>query len=92
MQEEKHKYTPQWYKLNLYEPLKIWPKGAKWSLKRGILGAKSELLGLKNYELATKLEGLNGAKCRFFRKNRQVRRQEKQEKVVVYLLFKLYSR
>jgi|GEM_PF-7067076 len=53
---------------------------------------KSEYLGLKNYELATKLEGLNGAKCRFFRKNRQVRRQEKQEKVVVYLLFNLYSR
>ena len=42
MQDEKHKYTPQWYKLNLYEPLKIWPKGAKWSLKRGVLGAKSE--------------------------------------------------
>ena len=49
-------------------------------------------MGLKKYELATKIEGLNGAKCRFFRKNRQVGRQEKQEKVVVYLLFNLYSR
>ena len=47
---------------------------------------------MKNYERATKLEGLNGAKGRFFRKNRQVGRQEKQEKVVVYLLFNLYSR
>ena len=29
-----------------------------------ILGAKSEFLDLKNYELATKLERQNGAKCR----------------------------
>ena len=29
-----------------------------------ILGAKSEFLDLKNYELATNLERLNGAKCR----------------------------
>ena len=29
-----------------------------------ILGAKSEFWDLKNYELATKLERQNGAKCR----------------------------
>ena len=29
-----------------------------------ILRAKSEFLDLKNYELATKLERQNGAKCR----------------------------
>ena len=29
-----------------------------------ILGAKSEFLDLKNYELVTKLERQNGAKCR----------------------------
>ena len=29
-----------------------------------ILGAKSEFLDLENYELATKLERQNGAKCR----------------------------
>ncbi len=29
-----------------------------------ILGAKSEFLDLKNYELTTKLERQNGAKCR----------------------------
>ena len=34
-----------------------------------ILGAKSELLDLKNYELATKLERQNGAKCRLQAEN-----------------------
>ena len=29
-----------------------------------ILGAESEFLDLKNYELATKLERQNGTKCR----------------------------
>jgi hypothetical protein len=29
------------------------------------LGVKSEFLGLKKYELAAKIERLNGAKCRF---------------------------
>ena len=31
-----------------------------------ILGAKSEFLDLKNYELATNLERQNGAKCRLW--------------------------
>ena len=92
MRAEKHKYPLKWYKQKPFEALETWPKWAKQLLKSGVLMPKSEYLGLKNYELATKLEGLNGAKCRFFRKNRQVRRQEKQEKVVVYLLFNLYSR
>ena len=33
-------------------------------VKKYDLGAKSEFLDLKNYELATKLERQNGAKCR----------------------------
>ena len=35
----------------------------KIALKSRFLGVKSEYLGLKNYELATKLERQNGAKC-----------------------------
>ena len=38
----------------------------KIALKSGFLGAKSAFLGAKNNEPATKLERLNGAKCRFF--------------------------
>ena len=41
MQDEKHKYTPQLYKQNLLEAWNTWQKKAKWSLKSGILGAKS---------------------------------------------------
>ena len=41
-------------------------KWAKWPLKSGILGAKSVFLGVKNNELATNLERLNGTKCRSF--------------------------
>ena len=33
--------------------------------KSGVLGAKSGFLELKKYELATKLERQNGAKCMF---------------------------
>ena len=39
-------------------------KKAKWPLKSGVLGAKSELLGLKKRVAATKIERRNGAKCR----------------------------
>ena len=39
-------------------------KRAKQPLKSGVLGAKSDILGIKKYELTTKLERLNGAKCR----------------------------
>ena len=34
-------------------------------VKKWVLGAKSGLLGAKNNGRATKLERLNGAKCRF---------------------------
>ncbi|MFC2813183.1 MAG: hypothetical protein ACFN4S_05075, partial [Prevotella conceptionensis] len=49
---------------NLFEPLKVGLKRERYPLKSGFLGAKSELLTLKNYEPATKLERQNGAKCR----------------------------
>ena len=39
-------------------------KKAKIVVKKWILGAKSGKLELKKYELATKLERQNGAKCR----------------------------
>ena len=65
MRYEKHKYTPQMYKQNPLEASKTWLKRPKQPLKSGILGAKSGKLELKKYELATKLERQNGAKCRF---------------------------
>mgnify|MGYP000843605905 FL=1 len=37
----------------------------KMDIKSGVLGAKSWFLELKKYGLATKLEGQNGAKCKF---------------------------
>ena len=37
----KHIYPLQWYKQNLFEPLKHGSKGAKQPLKSGVLGAKS---------------------------------------------------
>lgn len=51
-----YKYPHIRDKQNLFEALKQGSKGAKWSLKSGILGAKSRNLGLKNYEPGTKLE------------------------------------
>ena len=39
-------------------------KRVKQPSKSGVLGAKSDILGIKKYELTTKLERLNGAKCR----------------------------
>ena len=66
MQDGKHKNTLQLHKQNLSEPRKTGLKRAKYPLKSGFLGAKSALLGVKNNEPATKLERLNGAKCRFF--------------------------
>ena len=41
MRNETHKYTPQWYKQNLIEPLKTGPERAKLLLKSRILGPKS---------------------------------------------------
>ena len=52
------------YKQNLLEASKTRLKRAKWWLKSMILGVKSGKLELKKYELATKLERQNGAKCR----------------------------
>ena len=40
-------------------------KKDKIAVKSRSLGVKSELLGLKKYELAPKIERQNGAKCRF---------------------------
>ena len=45
--------------------MKHMAKKAKQPLKSRVLGAKSELLGVQNNELATKLERQNGAECRF---------------------------
>jgi len=41
MQDEKHNNALQLYNYNLYNPLKTWLKRAKWTLKSGILAAKS---------------------------------------------------
>ena len=41
-------------------------KRGKIAVKKWVLGAKSVFWVLKNYELAHKLERLNGAKCRLF--------------------------
>jgi len=43
-------------------------KGAKWTLKSGVLGAKSRKLGEQNNGMATKIEMRNGAKCRGYPK------------------------
>ena len=65
MRDKKHKYPQHLYKQNLLEPWNTWLERAKEPLKSRVLGAKSGFLELKNYELATKLERQNGAKCRF---------------------------
>ena len=65
MQCKKHKDALQWYKYNPCEPLKKGLKRTKQPLKSRFLGVKSGLLGLKNYEPATKLERQNGTKRRF---------------------------
>ena len=44
--------------------MKNMAKRAKQPSKCGVLGAKSDFWGIKKYELATKLERLNGAKYR----------------------------
>ena len=43
--------------------MKYMAKKAKWALKSGVLETKSGYLAFKIYELATKLERQNGAKC-----------------------------
>ncbi|WP_019187198.1 hypothetical protein [Prevotella conceptionensis] len=69
-------------------PLKTWPKRAKWSLKSGILGAKSAKLDVRNNELATKLERLNGAKCRLANPKTKKKGAEKAEKRGVFYAFR----
>jgi len=44
--------------------MKTWQKRAKQVRKSGVLGAKSKFFDLKKYEVATKIERQNGAKCR----------------------------
>jgi len=46
-------------------------------------------LGLKNDELATKLERLNGAKYSLFLENGQGARRKRPEIVAIFLLFSL---
>ena len=65
MRDKKHKNTPQWYIQNRLEPLKTGLERAKRALKTCFLAVKSRFLACKNYELATKLERQNGAKCSF---------------------------
>mgnify|MGYP001678155884 CR=1 FL=1 len=43
--------------------MKNMAEGAKRPSKSRVLGAKSAYLELKNYELGSKIEGQNGAKC-----------------------------
>ena len=45
--------------------MKHMPERGKMDIKSGVLGAKSGFLELKKYGWTTKLEGQNGAKCRF---------------------------
>ena len=66
---DKHKNTHQRDKPSPFEPLKTWLKRAKHSPKSEVLGAKSRKMGLKKYETTTKLERLNGAKCRIYTEN-----------------------
>ena len=63
-EDDKHKNTHQRDRPSPFEPLKTWFKRAKHPSKSEVLGAKSRKSGLKNYETATKLERLNGAKRR----------------------------
>ena len=64
MQDEKHKNTLQWYKQNLLEPLKTWLKGAKCTLKNGVLVAKTQFLEPLKKRKGNQIERQNGAKCK----------------------------
>ena len=57
-----------------------------------ILGAKSEFLDLKNYELATKLERQNGAKCREITQKRTKQARVKLKNTPKTLLLMPFSR
>ena len=60
---EKHKNTLQWYKQNLLEPLKTWLKGAKCTLKSGVLVVKTQFLEPLKKRKGNQIERQNGAKC-----------------------------
>ena len=64
MQNEKHKNTLQWYKQNLLEPLKTWLKGAKCTLKSGVLVVKTAFLESFKKRKDNQIERQNGAKCK----------------------------
>ena len=64
MQDEKHKNTLQWYKQNLLEPLKTWLKGAKCTLKSGVLVVKTAFLEPLKKRKDNQIERQNGAKCK----------------------------
>ena len=64
MQNEKHKNTLQWYKQNLLEPLKTWLKGAKCTLKSGVLVVKTVFLESLKKRKDNQIERQNGAKCK----------------------------
>ena len=44
--------------------MKHMAKKGKIAVKKWVLGAKSKFFDLKKYEVATKIERQNGAKCR----------------------------
>ena len=83
---DKHKNTHQRDKPSLFEPLKTWLKRAKHSPKSEVLGAKSRKMGLKNYETTTKLERLNGAKCRQHTEKQTKEKDGRQKIAPNYLL------
>ena len=66
MQDEKHKYSLQWFIQNRFEPLKHGSKGAKQPLKSGVLVAKCRQLGVKKSRVGKQLERQNGAKRKLF--------------------------
>ena len=46
--------------------MKNMAKRGKMAVKKWVFRGKKRVFGVEKYELATKLERLNGTKCRFF--------------------------
>ena len=69
-------------------PLKTWLKRAKQPLKSGFLGAKSGQLGVRNNELASKLERQNGAKRRLANPKTKKKKTEKMKNRGIYYAFR----
>ena len=72
--------------------MKNMAKRAKQPSKSGVLGAKSDILGIKKYELTTKLERLNGSKCRYMQKKRTEKESVKAENNTFLLAFEPFFR